>query len=103
MSLENNLSHQLIDNKEAKQYEFHIGEVKAKIEYIIAQDKIFLTHTEVPKQLEGQGIGKDLVLQVLKDIEKREFTLVPLCPFVALYIKRHPEWRKLVMKGVNIS
>ena len=99
MNTKDNLSHKLIDNQEAKQYEFHIGEYMAKIEYIIAKDKIFLTHTEVPKKLEGQGIGTDLVKQVLEDIEKKELRLVPLCPFVAMYIKRHPEWRKLVMKG----
>ena len=103
MITKDNLSHLLIDNQEAKQYEFHIADSIAKIEYIKTQDKIFLTHTEVPKRLEGQGIGTELAKQVLEDIDKKELTLVPLCPFVALYIKRHPEWRKLVMKGINIK
>ncbi|MFT5917710.1 MAG: putative GNAT family acetyltransferase, partial [Bacteroidia bacterium] len=43
-----------------------------------------------------------LVKMALEDIKKKELILVPLCPFVALYIKRHPEWNELVLKGINI-
>ncbi|MEX0273036.1 MAG: GNAT family N-acetyltransferase [Flavobacteriaceae bacterium] len=97
------MTYQLTNNNEAKQYEFHVDGTVPKIEYIKAKDKIYLTHTEVPKGLEGRGIGSALVKQALEDIEKNGETLVPLCPFVALYIKRHPEWKKLVLKGINIA
>ena len=83
--------------------EFHIGDIIAKIEYIKAKNKIFLTHTEVPEKLGGQGIASALVKAVFEDIAKKELTLVPLCPFIATYIKRHPEWRVLVLKEINIS
>jgi len=96
------MEYQLIDNEEAKQYEFHIEGVITKIEYIKAQNNIYLTHTEVPTKLEGKGIGSSLVKMALEDIKKKKLTLVPLCPFVALYIKRHPEWKELVLKGINI-
>jgi hypothetical protein len=93
----------LVDNEKDKQYEFHIDGVIAKIEYIRAKDKIYLTHTEVPNELEGKGIASALVKEVLEDIEKRELTLIPMCPFVAGYIQRHPDWKKLVLKGINIA
>ena len=93
----------VVDNPSAKQYEAKVEDSLARIEYIKAQDKIYLTHTEVPQALEGKGIGSALVLKVLEDIEEKELTLVPLCPFVALYLKRHPEWKRLVMKGINIE
>ncbi|NNG11277.1 MAG: N-acetyltransferase [Arenibacter sp.] len=97
------MEYELIDNTEDKQYEFHIEGVLAKIEYIKTKDKIYLTHTEVPKPLEGKGIASSLVHSVLEDIEKKDLTLIPMCPFVAAYIKRHPDWKKLVLKGINIS
>ncbi len=103
MSEKKDLSYPLVDNQEENQYEFHIDENIAKIEYIKAQNKIFLTHTEVPKELEGRGIGSLLIKKVFEDIQKQELTLVPLCPFVASYIKRHPEWKELVLKGINIK
>ncbi|MEM1322523.1 MAG: GNAT family N-acetyltransferase [Bacteroidota bacterium] len=96
-------SYSLIDNAEAKQYEFHIDGHTPKIEYIKAKGKIYLTHTEVPKELEGKGIGSALIKATLEDVKRQELTLVPLCPFVAAYIKRHPEWRELVLKNINIE
>ncbi len=96
------MEYMLIENIDAKQYEFQIDGFIAKIEYLRAQNNIYLTHTEVPKQIGGKGIGTALVKQVLMDIQEKALVLVPLCPFVALYIKRNPEWKKLVLKGVNI-
>lgn len=93
----------LIENESLKQYEFHVGTHKPRIEYIKAQDKIYLTHTEVPAELEGKGIATNLVKSVLEDIKQKGLTLVPMCPFVAMYIKRHPEWKSLVLKGINIA
>lgn len=93
----------LTDNAAANQYEVHIDNQKARIEYIKAQGNIYLTHTEVPVSLEGRGIGSAMVKSALKDVQAQGLTLVPLCPFVALYIKNHPEWRELVLRGVNIE
>lgn len=86
----------LIDNQELNQYEFDLGEFTPKIEYQRKGNKIYLIHTEVPTELEGQGIGAQLVKKALADIEEQQLTLVPLCPFVASYLKRHPEWNRLV-------
>ncbi len=97
------MGYTLIDNAAKKQYEFHVEGQVTRIEYIKAQDKIYLTHTEVPRELEGKGIATELVKQVLEDIKVKELTLVPMCPFVAMYIKRHPEWKTLVLKGINIA
>nr|WP_298925180.1 GNAT family N-acetyltransferase [uncultured Allomuricauda sp.] len=93
----------LIDNIEAKEFQFRIGESIARIEYIKAKEKIYLTHTEVPRDYEGKGVGSELIKQALENIKARDLTLVPLCPFVAMYIKRHPEWKTLVLKGINIA
>ncbi len=95
----NTAEYELIDNRENKRYAINIGSDVAFIEYVLSTaGEIFLTHTEVPKIMEGKGVGSALVLKVLKDIEERNLRLIPLCPFVATYIKRHPEWRRLIMK-----
>ncbi|MEM6722712.1 MAG: GNAT family N-acetyltransferase [Bacteroidota bacterium] len=96
-------TYQLIDNTAAKQYEFHIGDQIARIEYIKAADRIFLTHTEVPQSLEGQGIGSAIIKAALEEVKANNWTLIPMCPFVAMYIKKHPEWKDLVLKGINIA
>lgn len=96
--------YKLIDNEERHQYEFHVDQYTPKIEYIKSTNgEIYLTHTEVPTQLGGKGIGSQLVEKALKDIEKQGLRLVPLCPFVAGYIHKHPEWKRIVMKGIHIQ
>jgi len=92
--------YQLVDNEEEKQYEFHIDDYLAKIEYIKTKDDaIYLTHTEVPRALGGQGIATQLVEKVFKDIENKDLKLVPLCPFVIGYLNKNPEWGRLVKRG----
>ena len=77
---------------------------KLNTEYIKTPNgEIYLTHTEVPRALGGKGIGSQLVEKALKDIEQKDLRLVPLCPFVAGYIHKHPEWRRIVMKGFHIQ
>lgn len=93
---------ELIDNQEKKQFEININGRIAFIKYIFLTNKIILTHTEVPKELTGKKIGSALVKKVLENIEKRKLILIPLCPFVAAYIKRHPEWKRIVDKSINI-
>jgi uncharacterized protein len=93
----------ITDNLASKQYELQVDDLLVRIEYIKAQNRIFLTHTEVPVELEGKGFGSSIVKGVLELIEQKGLTLIPMCPFVALYIKRHPEWKKLILKGINVD
>lgn len=95
--------YELIDNEERRQYEFHVEKYTPRIEYIKSLNgEIYLTHTEVPPALGGKGIGSQLVEKSLKDIERQKLRLVPLCPFVAAYIHKHPEWKRIVLKGVHV-
>lgn len=97
-------NYKLIDNVALHQYEFRIGDLIPRIEYIKTKNgEIYLSHTEVPSALEGKGVGSSLVRLALEDIERQQLRLVPLCPFVAGYVQKHPEWKRLVMEGVNIA
>lgn len=90
--------HTVVDNAAEKRYELDLGDGMALIEYVLGKGIIVLTHTEVPPAYEGQGIGKELVLAALEDIRRKGgLQVVPQCPFVAAYIRRHPEWMDLVL------
>ncbi len=95
---------ELILNTDKDCYEYNLKGFKPKVEYIVSKTgEIYLTHTEVPFQLEGKGIGTSLVRDVLTDIEQRGLKLVPLCPFITRYIRKHPQWRKLLMEGFEMK
>ena len=92
----------ITDNASKKQFELVSGGYTSRIEYMLVGNKIFLTHTEVPTELEGKGIGSKIVKLVLEEIESRKLKLIPLCPFVAKYISKHPEWKRILADDVNI-
>ena len=63
---------------------------------------MFLVHTEVPPALAGKGVGNAIVEKTLHYLEENKLKLVPLCSFVSAYVKKHPEWKKLLAAGINV-
>ena len=92
----------LVNNELSRQFEIVVEQVKAKIEYDLQKDRMFLVHTEVPPALAGKGVGNALVEKTLHYLDENNLKLVPLCPFVAAYVKKHPEWKKLLAAGINL-
>lgn len=72
------------------------GVVRGEIVYGIEPGLVVLIHTEVAPSAEGTGVGSRLVRGALDDARTRGLRVVPLCPFVAGYIRRHPEYADLV-------
>jgi predicted GNAT family acetyltransferase len=86
------------DDPDELRYELRLdGEFGGEIRYRLQPDAIVLVHTEVSPSLEGRGMGARLVAGALDDIRGRGLRVVPLCPFVAAYIRRHPEYADLVV------
>ena len=83
-------------NEAAQRYEAPIDGALAVLEYQRKGDRIVLTHTEVPDELEGHGIGSALARRALDDARAQHLTVVPLCPFVSAYIRRHHAYLPLV-------
>jgi predicted GNAT family acetyltransferase len=62
----------------------------------IGTDAMLIKHTEVPAVHEGKGYGSAIVRQLLDEMRAQDKTVVPICPFAASYMKRHPETLDLV-------
>jgi predicted GNAT family acetyltransferase len=89
----------LVKNESNHRFEMKVGEHTAFIEYKETPGKILLIHTEVPPPLEGKGAATAIIEKALNSIDQHNLKLKPFCPVVAAYIKRHPEWKKLVDEG----
>ena len=68
----------------------------AKIDYYLGEGKIYYTHTYVPPELEGRGIASRMAKFALEYARQERLMVIPDCPFVSAYIKRHPEYQPLV-------
>ncbi len=88
-----------------KRFELHFEGQIAYTEYLLNKlGVIYLTHTEVPVALEGKGVGSALIQKVLHHIRGEGLKMAPLCPFVAVYLKRHPnEAKDLLAPGFHIA
>ncbi|WP_395672599.1 GNAT family N-acetyltransferase [Inquilinus sp.] len=84
------------DNPALSRYEMAVDGVTAFVEYSRDGDVLALTHTEVPEALSGRGVGSALARGTLDQIRAAGLTIRPLCPFIAAYIERHPEYADLV-------
>jgi uncharacterized protein len=90
----------VVDNPEELRYELWLGATRAGV--IVYQPQpaaVRLLHTEVDPAFEGQGLGARLVAGALEDLRARGRKLVPQCPFVRSYLRRHPEDADLVADG----
>ena len=88
---------EVVFNEELSQFEMDLDGAKALIGFKKEMDgTLNLVHTEVPQEYEGKGVGSQLVKQTLEQIKTTDKKIVPSCPFIAAYIKRHPEYESLV-------
>lgn len=90
---------QIRNNSEQNRFEADVDGKLAVVEYMDRGARIVYTHTEVPEGLEGQGIGSQLAKHVLEYAREQGKAVIPLCPYIAAYIRRHPEYQDVVLAG----
>jgi uncharacterized protein len=86
----------IVDNAALHRYELEQDGETAFVLYSKTGNLIKLVHTEVPDTLRGKGVGSKLVGGVLRQAEQAKLSVIPSCPFVAQYVKRHPELVSIV-------
>jgi len=83
-------------NTQDHRFELDVEGHTAFAHYRLAPGVITFTHTEVPKELSGRGIGSQLARGALEAARAQGLTVVAECPFVAGYIAKHPEFSDLL-------
>jgi uncharacterized protein len=88
---------EVVDVPEANRYELRLSDQLIGLAaYRRRGGRIAFTHTEVQEPWEGRGFGSRLAAAALDDAGRRGLDVVPLCPFIALYIEQHPEYAELL-------
>jgi uncharacterized protein len=88
------------DNAGGKRYEIRSdGELAGFVTYRLHPGLIELVHTEIDEEFEGRGLGSQLISFALNDARERELAVLPFCPFVNDYMKRHRQYVDLVPEG----
>lgn len=82
-------------NEAEHRFEINVGGEAAVLEYQRVGGDIIFTHTEVPPAYEGKGLANKLTVTGLDYARDNHLKVVPQCPFVAAYIRKHPEYQAL--------
>lgn len=93
------MSLEAVNNK--KQFHFEValpdGDV-ATLEYRWLKGSMVLMHTFVPKNATHQGIASLLAKAALEYAMVQNIKVIVYCPFVAAFLKEHPEYDDLIEK-----
>ena len=84
------------DNAERHRFELDADGHIAFSNYKRADGVLTILHTEVPKALEGHGIGSAWIRGVLDTARSQGLKVIAVCPFAKTYIGRHPEYADLL-------
>ena len=89
--MEYNVTHNASENR----FEILHNDKTAYLSYEKTKDGLALTHTIVPDEIGGKGIGSYLVKHVLDYAKDKDLKVRPDCSFVAHYISEHSEYKDL--------
>ena len=85
------------DDAEHHRYVVEVDGVRAGLAvYHLRGGRHFFVHTEVDKDHSGQGVASALIRGALEDVRALGGTIVPICPFVARYVRAHPEYNEMI-------
>lgn len=96
------LAHQIAQNVAENRFELKLDGHIAVLEYIERRSKIIFTHTGVPPEHKGRGVGAALAQHALEYAREKRLSVIPLCPFVAAYMRRNPQYLDLLDPGIAV-
>lgn len=83
-------------NRDRNRFEIQVGECLAELDYILRGGVITFTHTGVPAELEGRGIGSKLARAGLDYARANSLKVVSTCWFINGYLDRNLEYQDLL-------
>lgn len=76
------------------------GEVIGVSVYRDSGERRVFTHTEIDSAYAGKGLASELIRFALDDTRAMGKRVVPVCPMVASFIHKFPEYEDLVDRSV---
>lgn len=86
----------IVHKPEIGRFEAIVDGLPCEADYQLDGHIVRMTHTGVPRELEGRGIAAALVKAALTWAREQGYKVVPLCSYVRTYVRRHAEWQDIV-------
>jgi uncharacterized protein len=89
------MSLEIVHHPEIGRFEAFVEGQRCVADYQLCDGVMVMTHTGVPDALAGRGIAAQLVAAALAHARSEGLRVRPLCSYVAVYMRRHPETQDL--------
>lgn len=89
---------QVVHNAAQSRFEATVDGHLSVLDYTQEDGRMLATHTGVPTALRGRGIAGQLAHAALEHAREQNLAVVPLCSYMASYIRKHPEYQPLVQE-----
>jgi uncharacterized protein len=80
----------VIHNERLSRFEAPVAGGVGYLQYRIEAGTALLLYVEVPPQARGQGVAAELTRAALAYSSERGLKVIPICSYVAAYLRRHP-------------
>lgn len=88
-------------NTAEDRFETWIDGQLSKLDYMLDGDTIVMTHVGVYPEQRGQGVAGKLTRVALEYAKENSLRVIPMCPYIATYIHRNPQYIELTKQQMN--
>jgi predicted GNAT family acetyltransferase len=86
---------QVIHNPAENRFEAWVEGQLSKLDYMEDGDTIVMMHVGVPYEFRGHGVAGKITRVGLEYAKEKSLRVIPMCSYVAAYIRRNPQYREL--------
>jgi len=86
----------VVSNDRLSRFELPVDGGLGFLQYQIKADTMLLLYVEVPPEARGHAVAGQLSRAALQFAKERGLKVIPVCSYVAAYIRRHPEYSGMV-------
>lgn len=92
---------EVIHNPAANRFEMWIEGQLSKLDYTENGNTIVMMHVGVPVEYRGYGAAGKITQAGLEYAKAKSLRVIPMCSYVAAYIRSHPEYIELTRHQGN--
>ncbi|MEX0916039.1 MAG: GNAT family N-acetyltransferase [Wenzhouxiangellaceae bacterium] len=90
------MSYDVQHNPDHNRFETSVDGHQCVLDYTLDEDVISMNRVYVPPPVEGKGIAGAITRHALDYSREQGWKVIARCPYVAAWIKRHPEYQNLI-------
>lgn len=92
---------EVVHNETEERFETWIDGQLSKLDYMQDGNTMVITHVGVHPEHRGQGVAGKITEFALEYARQKSFRVIPMCPYVAVYIRRNPQYLELTKQQAD--